>query len=522
MPMYNLAIEEIDESIKRPIVYSVVTELLQLFGLKDNIPVVFKGQAVQPAYANSEVTGDFQNGNNRFNADSLLTITDYDEEENETTLLSTPVQYIDHRGVFSDTGINVHLVPSYVSKRFNVNIQLSGTEKQIERWRANIKRRTSQGVLNGIHTVKYHYPIPLKFMMFLMQAHEMRENVAGYDEDLATWLKNNFIPTMDVIRSGNGSSPTFVIRESQQPIQGWFDFGTGAPKKEKDDEMARYTLSFTYTFYIDIPETMNLIAPLVIHNQLLPYEWLPKKAPMAELDFIKSYGSYSQEAFNHFRFAASDNQYTYSTRPGLPIPEFDDWVGDVPNRGYETVTRILTRLDESNLKNVMDLSELGEWAINPICAQYMKDTRSKIFKPYANVINIMLFNGDNLLDMSKLSADENLFVTYEKDLDLRKSYHLVITMCTNPTKLTEEAWDDLTTHGCFFKAWISTLFPWAEEYFGWDVSKCVIGSEDDSMTDDEINTIIDWVTNGEGLNRTWPLVGLFTIVAHRLEDAPTN
>jgi hypothetical protein len=57
---------------------------------------------------------------------------------------------------------------------------------------------------------------------------------------------------------------------------------------------------------------------------------------------------------------------------------------------------------------------------------------------------------------------------------------------------------------------------------GWDVSKCAIGSDDDSMTDDEINTIIDIVTNGEGLNKTWPLVGLFTVVAHRIEDAPID
>ena len=176
MPMYNLAIEEIDESIKRPMVVSVITDLLQLFGLKDNIPLVFKGQSSQPAYVNSDVEGQYADGNNRYNADSLLTILDYDEEENETTLLSTPVQYTEERGVFSDTTLNIHLVPARVSKRFNVNIQLTGTEKQIERWRAQIKRRTSQGVLNGIHNVKYHFPIPRKFMMFLIQAHERRES----------------------------------------------------------------------------------------------------------------------------------------------------------------------------------------------------------------------------------------------------------------------------------------------------------------------------------------------------------
>lgn len=520
MPMYNQPIEEIDESIKRPIVLSVVTDLLQLFGLKDNIPVVFKGQAPQPAYVNSDVDGKYLDGNNRFAADSLLTITDYDEEENETALLSTPIQYTDHKGVFGDTDINIHLVPAYISKRFNVSIQLSGTEKQIERWRANIKRRTAQGVLNGIHTVKYHYPIPMKFMMFLIQAHELRENVAAYNEVLGDWFRRCFIPTMDVIRSGDGSAPVFVIRETQQPIQGWFDFGTGAPKKEKEDD-SRYTLNFTYTFYVDIPETMNLLAPLVIHNQLIPVEWIPKKAPMAELDFIKSHGSYSQEAFNAFRFAASDNEYTYSTRPGLPIPVFDDWIGDVPNRGYESIMRILTRLDESNLKNVMDLQGLGEWAINPLCVRYMKDTRAKLFLPYQNVINIMLYNGDNLLDMSKLSADENLFITYEKDLNLRKSYHVVVTMVTDPSMLSNDAWEDLMGHGCFMKTWISTLFPHAADYFGWDLAKCVVGGEGDSMTDDEFRTVIEWATNGEGLKRGWPLVGMFTVIAHRLND-PTS
>ena len=109
MPMYNLAIEEIDESIKRPMVVSVITDLLQLFGLKDNIPLVFKGQSSQPAYVNSDVEGQYADGNNRYNADSLLTILDYDEEENETTLLSTPVQYTEERGVFSDTTLNIHL-----------------------------------------------------------------------------------------------------------------------------------------------------------------------------------------------------------------------------------------------------------------------------------------------------------------------------------------------------------------------------------------------------------------------------
>lgn len=518
MPMYNLAIEEIDESVKRPVVYNVISDLMMLFGLDSNVPVLFKGQAPQHHYENTDVEGRYTDTHNRFSAESWLTINDYIEEENETTLLSTPVQYVDNKAVFSDKRLKIFLVPSYVNKRFTVNLTLTGTEKQIERWRANIKRRTSQGVLNGIHSVKYHYPIPNLFMGFLVDAFDMRNKIKGYGDELGDWLRECFIPTMDVIRSGNGTSPVFVIRETQQPIQGWFDFGTGAPKAEKQDEMSRWSMNFSYTFYMDVPETINLTTPLVIHNQMLDAKYIPKPPKMAELDFIKQHGSYSQEAFNHFRFAASDNEYTYTVRTGVSIPEFDDWVGETPNPGYISVLRLLIRLDESNLHKVMNLKGLGRWSINPLCLNYMKSTRAKLGRPYENVINLMLHTGDDLLDMKRLIVDENLFVTNEIELDLRKSYHLVVTMCSDPRMLSDAAIEDLKGHGCFFKYWIASLYPDVPKILGWDLSTCTIGSEGDSMTDGEIRDIIDIVTGSERGKPIWPLVGFFTIYSHKLDN----
>lgn len=523
MPMYGFPIEEIDESVKRPTVAGVIADVIDLFGIKENIPMIFKGEAPQPAYINSELNSRFLDTNNRFSAESFLTIEEVDEEENEKGLLSTPVNYIDNRGVFLDEDLRIFLVPTYVSKRFTVRIKLTGTEKQIERWRASIKRLTAQGVLNGIHTAKYHFPIPTPCMSFLVTAHEMRENLAGLDESLGAWFKRCFIPTMDVIRAANGSSPTFVIRQAQQPIQGWFDFGTGAPKKEKDDEMSRYSLNFTYTYYMDVPETINLITPLVIHNQLLPAQWIPKPPKMAALDYIKQEGSYSQEAFNKFRYAASANEYTYTTRPGIPIPEFDDWIADNPNDAYETVMRILMRLDTGNRRKVMNLQGLGQWAISPLCVRYMKDVKHKLNQPYEAVINLMLYEGDQLMDMSKIRVDDNLFVTYADELDVTKNYHLVVVINTDPSKLSIAAWEDLLGHGCFFKEWITALFPWYAQMYGWANAVCTVGGEGDTMTNIEIGRIVDELVNGKGPNSRdplvpiWPLVGMFTVYTHQMK-----
>lgn len=515
-----LPIEEIDESVKRPIVTSICQELMGLFGLSENIPMIFKGQSPQVDYLNSEVNSNYLDGNNRWNGESYLTIEDYDEVYNEATLLSTPTTYIDNRGVFLDHDQRIFLVPSYVNKRFTVTMSLTGTEKQIERWAAAIKIRTSKGMLNKIHSVKYHYPIPLKFMQFLVDAHDRTQNVASTNEDLGTYLRRCFLPTMDVIYTAAGTSPLFVIRETQQPIQGWFDFGSGAPIKEKDNELSRYVLKFTYTFYFDVPESIQLITPLVIHNQLIPTPWLPVTPDVPEIDFIKQTGSYSQEAFNYFRYSNSANEYTYNIKPGLSIPVFDDWVGDSPLPGYVTVLRLLIRLDESNLKNVMNLSNLGEWKLNELCRRYMVDTRSRLTVPYQNVMNIMLHTGDDLLAMDGLSVDENLFVHNARDLNLRNMYHLVVTMCCNPSSLTQSARNDFKRHGCFFKYWITTLFPDAPKRYGWDLNNCSIGSDGDTMTDEEIGKVIEDLTGDNDPRKViWPLVGFFTITSRNEKDS---
>lgn len=519
MPRYNLAIEEIDEAVRRPIVSTVVTELMAQFGLDAKVNMVFKGQAAQHNYANSELNGSGAVGNNRFAGEGLLTIQDYEDELNETTLLSTAVDYPDSQGIFFDNELKVYMYPVRISRKFTVQMQLSGTEKQIERWGAIIKRKTANGFLNGLHAVKYHFPIPTHFMGLLVEIYNRRNAVASYGDTLGEWLKKCFIPTMNVLRDLNGNHPVFVIQETQAPIQGWFDFGTGVPKKEKDTDGGRYVLNFSYTFYADIPETITMMSTLVIHNQILPREWLPQPKPMAELDFIKKAGSYSQVAFDAFRFGQFGPEYTYSaTQPGLSIPPFDDWLSDEQPPGYGSIWRLLSKLDPCKPNTLHNLAALGEWAINPLCVRYMLDTKRHVTTPYDNVLNLQAYRFDNMLYQYDLELRDDLTIGYAKEVDFRQMYHVVMGMCYEPTKLTAQAKEDLLRHGCFFKYWISSLYPWAPAHFGWDLSSCKIGSDDDHMTPGEIDDIIKEVTGVNNGKPLWALVGFFTVVADRKDD----
>ena len=97
-------------------------------------------------------------------------------------------------------------------------------------------------------------------------------------------------------------------------------------------------------------------------------------------------------------------------------------------------------------------------------------------------------------------------------------YHCVLGMSYDPRSLTDQARIDLARHGCFFKKWISCLYPQAPAYFGWDLSSCTIGSSGDTMTPDEVSFIIDTVTASNGAKPLWALVGFFTVLAERKDD----
>lgn len=516
MPIYNAPIEEIDEAVKRPMVATIAYDVVNRLALPQQLPMIFKGQAPQAQYLNSDISARYSQDNNRYEGEAYLTI-DYEEEETEQTLLSTSVDRIEQKGFFIDTDLNVYMMPSYVNKRVTINFQLTGTEKQVERWRANMKRITAQGILDLVHCVPYHYPIPQRYMRLLVDIHKRRETVAPTGEALGDWFKRCFNGSMDVIRMLNGTRPLFVIRENQTPIQGWYDFGTAAPKKERDTELTRYVLNFSYTFHYDCPETVTMKTPLVIHNQLLPAEWLPLQKVM-QLDFIQQYGTYSQEAFNHFRFAHSSNQYIELKYPGIPIPHFDDWVGDTPNTGYESMLRLLIQLNEADLTSVVDLTNLGEWTFSPAVLKYMRSTKSLLSSPYDNVFNLMLHQGDNLLDMAKMSVSDDLKVSFAEPLDITKVTHLNTTVLTNPDLLTLIGIDGLIDNACFFKQWIGTLYPDIALKYNWDLTACELGSVDDSMTSQDIQAIIAEAVQTDPNPQFWCLVGQFTIYARHREN----
>lgn len=533
MPLYSQPLEEINESIQRPIAINVLKDILIQMSLPEDSKIMFKGKSNQFFYEGSDYFNRrYIKDHNRYEGDTL-TYVDFDEEDNELTLLTGSVWRPEERAVFNDPDLGVLMWPGMVNKKATLTITLSGSEKQVERWRAILKRKATQGVIDLNHMVQYHYPIPMFYMIALLEVHRMREAVKGYGDEIGKYLREHFIDSYSVITNPGGNGSLFVIREAQLPIQGYFTFGDNPPKQDKANDSGLYSLSFDYSYWYDCPETMSMKIPLTIHNQMLPAKFIKTNRIPFEMDYIVKTGAFSQMAFDHFRFNNIKTS-TINRRPGIPIPYFDDWLSDVKAPpGYETLVRPLTQVDETQPNLVLNLDELGYWNLHPIAKRYLKATASKANKPYSNLFLISLYAKDEFRDLKKLHLDSNLDMTSDVPLDPREHYHMTLSLLMDITRLNDEGWEDLIKFPCFLVYWLSIIAPELVEKYnlGEFLSQCEITDGDDTNIHPKptipLDKIIDDLDKDQEIKHNpgkvmWHLVAGFTIWAHRFEEALGN
>ena len=520
MPVFNTPIEEIDESIIRPVIFSVAKDIFNQLDLPESVPFMIRGESDQYLYRGSEIQACTQSldDHNRYEGEPLFYI-EADVSDNEMAVFTSPVMRAEERPAFSDKRLAVHLSPAYMSKRVDLNLRVTGTMNQVERWRTTMRRKANQGVLNLHHEITYHYPIPLNYMRLLARIYNMRQAVAPYDvnESLAKWLKDSFIKPYQILNTAKGDFPLFTVCEKQVPIIGWFEYGNQPPKPQKVQDLSLNSLEFTYSFYFDCVETMTMRCPPMIHNQMLPRNFLLRQPPL-EVDYVMKEGSKAQEAFENFRY----NGEAMSGRlgkVGLPIPWYDDWIEDVNNPSYMTLVKILTSVDLADPYDILNYQALGAWKLNPLLIRYLKATYQKINLPYQNIISISQWRWGELTNMKDLEVSSDLAIRTKVALNPRDLHHHVLSILTDPSRLTDDAIDDLLQHPCLIKTYLSSLFPWTLKYFNWDIEKCSLNPEDDEpWTRPDWDLVIDEIGKHENITATsekarWNLVAKMSIYA---------
>jgi hypothetical protein len=455
MPIFIEEIRGYEEQIARPVVMEVIRQLADRMHIPPNVVIRYIGNGSALAAVNT--TLDKQQNPNRLPGDTHIVIT-VTETYDPDRALSNHIYRPEHAHVFKDTHLDVYMWPLKNRVKYTVNVKYVASDRtSAQTWYTNIKRKYSQGVTEYLHDVSYSYPIPHNHMYKLGKIYDIRQQVSPINEVVGAYLKRCFSKNMTVITNQIGNNSEFVIKEKQIRILGYCDFAENPPVPEKENDSGVHSISFNYNFDYDRVEQVVMAYPFMIHNQVVPEILRP---PITFFGTEDVNANLSTLEVLHQQFSYDLNTAkTIQSIPGIPIPIFDDWLPNFKHRDMSNLLRIMLDVNLSNKHAVLDLNNLGDWALDPLVLDYLRDTPINHLKPYDSVINIALYKRHSLYDVSDLMMTNQLMVNTLTPLDETERYHLSIDTVNRLQSLTQTALINLGKHGYFAVLYLVTLYP---------------------------------------------------------------
>lgn len=434
MPSVVVEIPDTYNAITRPVIVEVARNLMEVMGLPRDTSLQFLGSSESAIQPGTTLTKPKEN--NTFPYTNKLTI-EASELYVEDRVLTTAVKRRENKAIFADQSLRVFIRPVYVGTEITLSIRFRTKDRvTAERWKDEFRVRTSQGRGELLHKLNYHYGIPPEFLTILSEIHTLRENTAGYGEDIQTWLRKSLTNKTTKLTTLSGSEPTLVVGEQQVGVVGWFEFIANPENGSKAGDGGAWETGFDYKFVYDKVVATTFEYPLTVHNQLLDERFRPTKAIY---DLANEYRepSWSLKNMEIYNSIYKDERKT--GLGGVTLPDFDEWVPKYVQPNTTTLMSALTVVDLDNPRDLFNLKELGDYQIDPdildllaMEAPYMTYTNQSIF-------HISLFNWEYPLNEEALFVNEQLDVLATADLNPRNQYHVRLGITIDFTTLSKDA-----------------------------------------------------------------------------------
>lgn len=428
MPNVSLPIRDLHYTVERPIIYSIVRQLMEITQISHETPISFYGIENKNYQQNSTLDKNPLT-ENRWPYDERITI-EIEEDFDRESILATAVQSPEHLFIFRDPALKIYLKPVYAKTKVTINIKYRAKdENQAKMWRNDIRTRISMLRDINLHSVKYHYHFQEEYYFLLQELHRLRETVAGYGEDFNDYFTKHLTTNASLVTNASSDSGAWVIAEHQNRIQGLYDF-EGIPEKgNKDNEHDNWTINFAYNFTYEKPIEINMAYPIMVHNQLLDEKYRPTDKVYRLEDYLTTHSA-SGLAFE--QFSSDQKALNIKAFEGINIPHFDEFI---PASVLPTTIKIFTALvniEPSNRCYLFNLKELGDFSLHPEILKFLTESEFPYLgKDFQSIFSLSLYRDNQLQKTGSLMVNANLDVVSPRDLDLRQTYRVRLGLVTN-------------------------------------------------------------------------------------------
>ena len=448
MPKVSTDIPNHQDYITRPIATKIASEVIGYSGLnvKD---LIFLGSAAQAMNKGSAI--DDPTALAAFSESNQVKVT-IEEEFRPESFMTSGILSGYGRTVFHDKESKVYLLPVKTDATMTLELTYSApTEAEARNWINRMQQALERRLEITTHSIPYSYPIPHEYVAAIKAVHGLRETGPGaYGQDLGTYLRDKFSGKVGVRSKLNGKGKQFVVEETQHDVLGTLDFDE-VPKPSKDGLV--YTVSFNYTIRYERPFAMVLDYPLVINNNLITSELMPK------VDYNEKLRIDSSTIRNWSDGIVNIVEPTTSKVGGYSLPSFDAWRVPHPPRDTGSVFRLLITVDPLDTGLILDLNDLGEYALNPDIINLMRASGSMLFEYAHCPVLVTLYENDRPVTPSDLSMEGTSLRVNGRTLNPRFDYHLRIALITNLAMLSEPASDLMLLHPKAARAILLALEP---------------------------------------------------------------
>lgn len=441
MPNISLPLEDLQDSVERPVIFSVVRELLEITEISDKTNISFYDDEGKSAQVGS-LLNDTPNKTNKWPFDERVRI-EVQEDFDEDYAYRIHTKKAEHIPVFKDEELGVIIRPIYSPTKVNINFTYRARDRnQAVNWRNNIRAKSAMFRNINLHEISYHSHLQEEFIIIVKELHRLRENIAGYGESFDTYFASHLSDKASVKTNLGGKSVLWGVDERQIRVQGLFDFAAAPEKGEKSDSADSWSISFSYKFEYQKPILMNMVYPIVVHNQVLSSKFRPTEKVYRLEDQNRSF-SMSNRAYNAFE--SDTSVLTYKGNDGISIPSFDEFAPKTILPSTVNVMTCLVVIDTSetgNPRKLMNLGQLGEVNLNGTILDFIKRSEYPFLgKDFYSIFSLSLYRHGALCHTGSLMVDENLDIYSNLDLDLRRTYRIRLGLVTNFAYLRKEALD---------------------------------------------------------------------------------
>lgn len=445
MPIITLPTPHLRTSVERPIAYSVLRRLMEFTQISHRTPIRYYGDEALAAQQNSTISGTSAAnsaplgvkgerngamgvGENRWPFSEQVSI-EVDEAFRKERLNAYHTHKPGVLPVFEDKALGVYIKPNYRTVDVTIRIKYRAVDKnQADMWRNRLEGLSIGYDEQLLHRLDYHYCIEDSFQEIIECVHTLRENKAGYGEDLAAYVAPRLSPKVSVIANFNGISNALVVSETQGRVVGRFDFQGSPEKAERVGNSSAWEVTCSYLFSYEKPIEVSMQYPLMVHNQMMPRKYLPKTQAYNPLLVEQS----RNRGYSDWRGSESDSIiHQLSGDDGLQIPSFDNYTPSDVIDSTVRVLSVLTAITPEDKRSLVNLKDLGQFVFEPNMLEFIRSERQWITKAYQSIFALSLYENNFLMPFNVLQLDDDLNVVATRDLDVRKTYRVRLGLASD-------------------------------------------------------------------------------------------